>query len=449
MTHQPRQVSDIDKLAHIPKLDLSLLEQNENPEPTDFKLLGYSVSSWLAQVDRIGPVFQANLDGNDSVVIATAEANVQAWKGPKDWAYRPTDASTFFRNQMGDEHISTLDGEPHRRLRKLVLPGFGAAALNRDISIAADIISKGFTESSGQSTNIHETLCRLYAQSFTKTQIKVDISDSLLAVLNRFEEEFISGLQLSLADQDKWFGREKYQQLRAEAFKYFNRVVRIRSKGERTDDSMAILLDRKPPDGCEPLDDQELAQAVYFLSVAGVGNIANLLCPLMWAIQGTQWVPRLQHELEGFTPAKLTGMRDFPVMRALIAEAERCFAPAQMVPKRTTTDIEFLGKHIPANTLVSHLHALSHFEVARYPDPLRFKPERWLSEDLNKPNAFGGGKHMCLGLGVTRVYLPLTLALIYREYDVVIDGPPRSESLEPSFEPAPRSTVMHTRLIRR
>ena len=92
---------------------------------------------------------------------------------------------------------------------------------------------------------------------------------------------------------------------------------------------------------------------------------------------------------------------------------------------------------------------MSHFEAARYPDPLKFKPERWLSEDLNKPNAFGGGKHMCLGMGVTRVYMPLTLALIYTEYDVEITEPPLSKSLEPDFEPAPRSTVMNTRLVRR
>jgi len=436
-------------LDHIPKLDLELLEPNTNPEPTDFKLLGYSVSSWLAQIDQLGPVFQANLDGNDSVVIATAEANSLAWKSPADWAYRPTDAGTFFRNQMGDDHISALDGEPHRRLRKLVLPGFGAAALNRDIRIAADTISRGFTALEDQTTNIHETLCRLYAQSFTKTQIKVEISEELLAILNRFEEEFICGLQLSLADQDKWFSRDKYQSLESKAFEFFNRVAQIRKTSEHINDSLAVLLDRKVPEGSEPLNDHELAQAVYFLSVAGVGNVANLLCPLMWAIQGTQWIPRLQEELAGFTPDKLTGMKDFPVMRALISEAERCFAPAQMVPKRTTAEVEFLGKNIPANTLVSHLHVLSHFEASRYPDPLRFKPERWLENNLDKPNAFGGGKHMCLGMGVTRVYMPLTLALIYSEYDIEIDGPPESVSLEPGFEPAPRSTVMKSRLVRR
>ena len=317
-------------LTHLPELDLTALEPNNSSEPTDFKILGYSVTSWLKQVDQLGPVFRANLDGNDSVVIATAEANSQAWKTPADWAYRPTDAGTFFINQMGDEHISAIDGEPHRRLRKIVLPGFGAAALNRDIVTAAQIVADGFIELEGQTTNIHETLCRLFARSLTQTQIKVDIDDNLLSVLNRFEEEFICGLQLSLEEQSKWFGREKYQNLRTESFEYFNNIAASRkaknlSGVESHNDSLEILLNRKIPEGSAPLTDLELAEAVYLLSVAGVGNIANVLCPLLWAIQGTEWVPRLQRELTGFTSAKLTGMKNFPVMRALISEAERCF----------------------------------------------------------------------------------------------------------------------------
>ena len=120
-----------------------------------------------------------------------------------------------------------------------------------------------------------------------------------------------------------------------------------------------------------------------------------------------------------------------------------------MVPKRTTADIEFLGNKIPANTLISHLHVLSHFEAERYPDPLSFKPQRWLEGALDKANAFGGGKHMCLGMGVTRVYMPLALALIFSEYNLEIEGPPRSESLEPNFEPAPKSTVMNAKLLKR
>lgn len=436
-------------LEHLPQLDLNKLAPNDNPDPTQFKIMGYSVSSWLEQIADLGPVFRANLDGNDSVVIASAAANSQAWKTPQDWAYRPTDAGTFFRNQMGDDHISAIDGESHRRLRKLVLPGFGAAALNRDIQDAAEIISQGFAELDNESTNIHETLCRVFARSLTNTQVKVKIDDELLSVLNRFEEEFISGLQLSLAEQAQWFGREKYQNLRTRSFEYFNSVAQTRKAGDYQDDSLDIVLKRKLPEGSEPLTDSELAEAVYLLSLAGVGNIANLLCPLMWAIQGTQWVPRLQHELTGFTPDKLTGMKNFPVMRALISEAERCFAPAQIVPKRTTSDIEFLGHHIPANTLIMHLHVMSHFEESRYPDPLVFNPQRWLDSDLHKANAFGGGKHMCLGMGVTRVYMPLTLALLYSQYDLALTGPPLSESLEPGFEPAPRSTVMQGKITRR
>ena len=133
-------------------------------------------------------------------------------------------------------------------------------------------------------------------------------------------------------------------------------------------------------------------------------------------------------------------------MRAIITETERCFAPAPIVPKRTTKDIEFLGVSIPAGTLIMHLHALTHFDQQRYPDPLKFDPARWISANPEKPNAFGGGKHMCLGMGVTRIYLPLILATLFSQHDLEIEHAPFLQSLEPGFQPAPVSTVMNATL---
>jgi cytochrome P450 len=268
--------------------------------------------------------------------------------------------------------------------------------------------------------------------------------------LNRYEEEFINGQQLSLSDQDKWFKRIKHQKLRANAFDFFHTTALERKSGPRIDDSLDLLLQRKRVAASTvPLTDSELTEAVYLLTVAGVGNIARILCPLLWSINDTQWLPRLRQEVRGFDPALLAGMKNFPVLRAIIAETERCFAPAPIVPKRTTKDIEFMGVSIPAGTLIMHLHALSHFDQQRYPDPLKFDPARWIAANPEKPNAFGGGKHMCLGMGVTRIYLPLILATLFSHHGLEIEHAPLLDSLEPGFQPAPVSTVMNATLTQR
>ena len=433
-----------------PVLDLKSLDQNDSPVLSDLNIYGYTAASWLTAVSRIGPIFRTELAGNDCIVIATAAANKQAWKTPDDWSYRDTDTGTFFRRQMGEDHVSALDAEPHRRLRKLLLPAFGAAALSRDIATAGACMKQAFAEKVGVTSNFYETLSQLCIRSLSQTQVKVTIRQDLLLTLNRYEEEFINGQQLSLSDQDKWFKRIKHQKLRANAFDFFHTTALERKSGPRIDDSLDLLLQRKRVAASTvPLTDSELTEAVYLLTVAGVGNIARILCPLLWSINDTQWLPRLRQEVRGFDPALLAGMKNFPVLRAIIAETERCFAPAPIVPKRTTKDIEFMGVSIPAGTLIMHLHALSHFDQQRYPDPLKFDPARWIAANPEKPNAFGGGKHMCLGMGVTRIYLPLILATLFSHHGLEIEHAPLLDSLEPGFQPAPVSTVMNATLTQR
>jgi len=426
-----------------PFLDPNNLDRDDSQVLTDLNIYNYTIASWLDAVKRIGPVFRTELAGSDCIVIATDQANKQAWKTPDDWSYRDTDTGTFFCRQMGEDHVSALDAEPHRRLRKLLLPAFGAVALGRDLTIAAHTMQEAFQASVGIKGNLYEALSQLCIRSLTHTQVKVQLHDELLKKLNRYEEEFINGQQLTLEDQDHWFARAEHQRLRASAFDFFHGTALQRKSGPRVNDSLDLLLQRKPAPGTASLTDSELTEAVYLLTVAGVGNIARILCPLLWSIIDTPWLGRLCGEVRGFDPTLLTGMKNFPVMRAIISETERCFAPAPVVPKRTTNDINFLGVNLPSGTFIMHLHALSHFDENRYPNPLEFNPARWLTADLEKPNAFGGGKHMCLGMGVTRVYLPLILATLFSQHGLEIEHAPTLQSLEPRFQPAPSSTVMN------
>jgi len=426
----------------LPSLDIDLLEPLASKNLNEPNIYGYSIESWLAAVESLGPAFSATLGAQECVVIASDEANKQAWRTPDDWAYRATDAGTFFRRQMGEDHVSALDAEPHRRLRKLILPAFGAASMQREIQSAANIFDEGFRGYSGKPIDLFQAFCRIFASALSHTQIKTAITEDLIGKLCQFEEEFINGQQLSLEDQEIWFSRESYQSLKKEAFAYFDSAVAEHRAGDHPGDSLGLLINRSPPEGFDKLSESELAEAAYLLSVAGVGNIANILCPALFAIQETEWINRLRVEFANFQPEKLSGMKSFPITKAIISESERFFAPAPVIPKRTTQDLDFLGTFIPSGTLIMHLHTLSHFEKTRYSNPFLFDPGRWLNQDLVKANAFGGGKHMCLGMGVTRIYLPLALAILVPNYDIKLPEPPSATYIDHEFTPSPMTTRM-------
>lgn len=406
-------------------------------------MLGAPVSAWVEAVDRLGPLIEFASDSETVVVMASAEANKVSWSTPDLWSYAQTDAANVFHSQLGPEHVSALDGEAHRRLRKLLLPAFGVAALKRDIETSAEVMTQGVRQWRGQTIELHGAACHLFTKALTQSQVHAPTSDALVSKLCEFEENFIAGVQINTSEQRPWFARPRYQDLKTTAFDFFNAVLDEHYGAQPPADSLTLLLERQPPEGMQPLTRAELLHATYLLSIAGVGNIANLLCGLLWSISGTSWLDRLRVELDGFDLKTLGGMKGLPILSAVIKESERMFLPAPVVPKRTERDVDLLGQRLPAGTLVQHMHGLAHFDPKRYPQPDEFKPERWLGEGAERANAFGGGKHLCLGMGVTRAYLPLATALLARE-ELAFDGPPIFKPLDPRHAARPVTTALHT-----
>ncbi len=86
--------------------------------------------------------------------------------------------------------------------------------------------------------------------------------------------------------------------------------------------------------------------------------------------------------------------------RACSAEAVRLKPPVWsqiLAPKR---DVELAGYRVRRGTLIWPLHRAVNVDPELYPDPLEFKPERWLGGE--KPDrfgylSFGAGKHRCPG----------------------------------------------------
>lgn len=429
-------------MKSLPELTAEALVPHDDRALTARTIAGYRIDSWLKALGELGSVAYTEVLGEPAVVVAGAASNKLLWQAPEHWSYRDTDTGTFFCQQMGEDHVSALDGEPHRRLRKLILPAFGAAAMQRDVRTLESELSGSIENGAGCVVDLYGFLCRAFAQALTRTQVKSRPDDELLDSLCDFEEAFIFGQQLSLNDQQRWFGRERYQSLKRAAFAYFDQVLQQRRSGERQDDSLQLLLEREPPEGLAALSETELQEAVYLLSVAGVGNIANLLCPLVYEMQGTDWPDRLRAEIGDRPLSDPATLRSLKVASALQRETERLFAPAPIIPKRATVAMEVQGRRIAAGTLVMHLHTLWHYDPDHFEAPLEFRPERWLDGAADKPNAFGGGKHLCLGMGVTRAVLPMALALLYRHSDPVCPEPPHFAAIDPGFEPSPVSTVM-------
>jgi cytochrome P450 len=100
-------------------------------------------------------------------------------------------------------------------------------------------------------------------------------------------------------------------------------------------------------------------------------------------------------------PLSPSALARFPLAEALFREAARVYPPAWFLMRRTREDIVHGGVAIPAgHLLILPIVAWSR-SPARYPDPDRFDPDRWLGQDQARHPIetcqFGGGPHFCLG----------------------------------------------------
>lgn len=420
-----------------PLLELSGLESAAPENVIEPSMLGIHARAWQQALVADGGIARADIDGEAGYIIGGRAANEAAWRAPDIWSYGATDAAAVFRTQLGADHVTILDGEAHRRLRKLILPGFGIAALQAQAQTMAALLSAGVSAWTG-CFELHGALCHLLATTFMRTQLRAPLDAEQTRGLCHFEEDFIAGIQLSAEQQAAWFARPGYQQVRGNAFDGFRGVLEQRRSGATASDSLQIILDRQSPTGMSDLTDSELIEVIYLLAVAGVGNIAFLLCCLLWEWQRGDWAAALAEEVADLDPSDLQALRSAPLLGAVIAETERLYSPAPVISKRTALDARLLGKHLTADTLVLHLHTLAHFECDA---PYTFWPERWLQARPPKPNVFGGGKHLCLGMGVTRAYLPMLFVLLTRVLGErhFMTNAPTLEPLDVSFGLVPRT----------
>lgn len=138
------------------------------------------------------------------------------------------------------------------------------------------------------------------------------------------------------------------------------------------------------------------------------------------------------HDLQRELPYK--EVDSLPYLNGVVQETLRLYAaipgaePRIVPPQGLKTSFGV----IPSGTIISMQPWTLHRDPEAYPEPLKFKPERWYQsspEQRRKMNknfvAFGAGVRMCIGMNLAVQEIKLIVAQIYRIYNT---------SLAPDFD---------------
>ena len=204
-----------------------------------------------------------------------------------------------------------------------------------------------------------------------------------------------------------------------------------------------------------------MRNTTFDLVISGSDTTATTICwILLYLLHNPEVETRLHEEINDVIsrnrPPSLTDRRDMPYMEATILEALRIASPVPMaLPHSVPHDVTFKGYLIPKDTTIRvNLHSIN-MDSKIWPEPTKFRPERFLSADQKKVEIpeqhipFSIGPRSCLGETLAKIGLFLFLAAILQQFKLnPVDKtalPPIKGQLGMTFDKEP----FELRLIKR
>jgi cytochrome P450 len=200
---------------------------------------------------------------------------------------------------------------------------------------------------------------------------------------------------------------------------------------EERDDILSLLVAARHEDG-SPMSDAEIHDELLTLLVAGHETTATALS---WAVERL-----IRH------PDKLARLRDEVAvgeeayLTATIQETLRLRPVIVGVLRRLTETVELGGYEVPAGVTVMPSIHLIHRDPTIYPEPERFRPERFLETPPGTYTwiPFGGGVRRCLGAAFAQQEMAIVLEELVARREITPSDPAPERNFRRAITETPR-----------
>jgi len=389
---------------------------------------------------RYGNVFSAPmLVFGMGVYVAEPESIREMFTGDQS-DLRAGEANEPLSPMLGDRSVLILDGPEHMRQRKLLLPPFGGAnvaAFREVIREAAELEVASWRN--GERIIVRERMRALTFEVIVRAVFGVTereridrLRDALVAVIDT-QIAFIvpQALRRELGGRGPWGAFQARKRIADELI--YEEIARRRDAADldERDDVLSLLLRARDEDG-RAMTDAELRDELVTMLLAGHETTATGLAfafdllPRDPAVLG-----RLRDEL---------GSGDDSYLDAVVTETLR-LRPVIDAAERTLTEPRTIaGWHLPAGIRVYPAIALVHWREDLYPEPQRFRPERFLDDGAESYTwlPFGGGIRRCIGAALAQAEMAEVIRTVVGSVDLELERPAREPVVMRGITMVPR-----------
>lgn len=349
----------------------------------------------------------------------------------------PGRLNSILKPMLGEQSMIILSGDKHKRQRQLLMPPFHGERMRnygqQICDIALDVASKWSVDRPFVARSaMQEITMRVILQAVfglddgpRLQQLKpllaslVDMTGSPL----RSSMLFLDWMQQDWGPWSPW-GRMKGRQRQIDGLIKAEIAERRKQADASGTDILSLMMAARDENG-EPMSDEELRDELMTLLFAGHETTATALG---WAFYWIHSLPevrqKLLQELDslGENPDPMEIFR-LPYLSAVCQETLRIYPVGMLTfPREVKSPVELMGHQLEPGTVVVGSIYLTHRREDLYPEPLQFKPERFLERQFSPYEylPFGGGSRRCIGLALAQLEMKLVLANILRDFELVL-----------------------------
>lgn len=363
---------------------------------------------------RYGPMFTVRcFPWGTAVFVSDSDLIKEVFTGDPA-VFHAGEGNALLGPIVGERSMLLADEDAHLRARKRILPPFHGDSVRRYASDVERIVTDEVERwPIGEPFPLHPRMTAIAFEVVLRAVIGVgdgERAEALREVLPasaEWDPTILAGWAVPVLRR---FGRwRRHDATVAET----HRLLREEITERRLDSDLASredVLSHLILTG--DATDEELCDDVMTLLIAGEGTSAAALA---WAFE------RLLRHPEALKRARVG---DDEFLDAVVHETLRVRPVIPAVARQLQAPIQLGGFHLPAGVTVVLVGSLLHSDPDLYPDPGRFRPERFLDNNASLTYTwipFGGGRRRCPGSALAALEMRIALRTILQRVTLQAD----------------------------
>src|SRR4051794_19752073 len=363
---------------------------------------------------RFGPMFTLEIANEGTWVMVTDPDVVKQVFTGDPRVFHAGEGNQILRPILGENSVLVLDEKPHIGQRRLLLPPFHGERMQGYGETMTEIAAREIESwPTGTPYRLRPRMQAITLEIILETVFGVhdrERMDPLRAALRDFldlttDPRLLLPVVMIGPDRIRRIPAFRRRVDRVDELIHGEIAERRRAENlAERHDTLPMRVAARHEDG-SPMSDAEIRDELLTLLVAGHETTATALS---WAMER---LSRHPEKLERLRAEVLAGEDAY--LTATIQETLRLRPVIVIVVRRLTEPVVLGGYELPAGISVTPSIHLIHRDPEIYPEPERFRPERFLETPPRTYTwiPFGGGVRRCIGAS----FAQFEMAVVLRE----------------------------------